>query len=573
MRILYVTTIGGTMCFFPEHIKMLLDEGHTVEVACNTDASPAPEYCREWNLKVHNIPFSRSPLSMDNISAYKWLKNLVNSGHYDIVHTHTPNASVCVRLACRKLRKDGLKVFYTAHGFHFYKGAPLKNWLLYYPVEKICSRWTDLLITINKEDYALAQRKMKAQKIEYVPGVGIDLGKFGDSKTDIKKKKDELEIPQNSTVLLSVGELSTRKNHITVIKALENLKERDLLDNVVYFICGVGDLRNDIKKLIANCSLQNNVFLLGYRTDVDVLCDIADIYVFPSLQEGLPVALMEAMACGLPCVASNIRGNKDLIQDGVGGFLCEPLDDVSFADSIDKLLSDKDMRKKMGAANRKIIVDYSSENVTADMKKIYSEIAHGGGGKHLTQVLIRNEKRHELNIESETIVFLSVGELNQNKNHEMVIKALRTLDRNIHYVIAGEGDRKDYLNQLAIENGVEERVHLLGYRSDVKDLYPMADIFVFPSFREGLSVSLMEAMASGLPCVVSRIRGNVDLIDENGGALFDLHSVDYLKTALCDVLDRNFVDMGKYNIDKVQPFGSGNVIVNMKKIYSGFGNK
>ncbi|MCD7716798.1 MAG: glycosyltransferase [Lachnospiraceae bacterium] len=568
MRILYVTTIGITMCFFSEHIKMLLDGGNTVEVACNVQDSPVPDYCNEWNLKVHNIPFSRFPLSKNNLAAYKQMKHLVETECFDVVHTHTPNASACVRLACRKQRKSGLKVVYTAHGFHFYKGAPLKNWLVYYPIEKICSRWTDLLITINKEDYALAQRKMKAKRVEYVPGVGIDLSKFGDSKTKINKKKEELGIPENSTVLLSVGELSTRKNHITVIKALENLKQRGLLDSVVYLICGVGDLRNDIEKQIADCSLKNNVFLLGYRTDIDELCDIADIFVFPSLQEGLPVALMEAMACGLPCIASDVRGNTDLIQDGVGGFLCQPTDVISFADSIEKLLSNKDMRKKMGAANKENIVDYASENVTADMKEIYSEISHEGGYRHLRQIFIRNEKRHELNIGNEAIVLLSVGELNQNKNHELVIKALRTLDKNIQYVIAGEGDKKDYLNQLAVENGVEERVHLLGYRNDVIELYSMVDIFVFPSFREGLSVSLMEAMASGLPCVVSMIRGNVDLIDERGGALFNPYSVKELVDSIIFVLHSDWNIMGIRNTEKIKSYDIKRVLSVMKNAYN-----
>ncbi len=374
MKILYVTTIGGTMRFFPEHIKMLIDEGHIVEVACNYTDSVLPDYIRKSHLKTYNIPFSRSPLCKDNLTAYKALSELLENEHYDIVHTHTPNASVCVRVACRKLRKNGLKVMYTAHGFHFYKGAPLKNWLIYYPVEKLCSRWTDVLITINKEDYALAQRKMCAKKIEYVPGVGIDLSRFGNSKTDVGKKKNELGIHQNATVLLSVGELNKGKNHTTAIKAMAILKEKGILDNVVYFICGAGALKDDLEKQISKYSLGDNVFLLGYRTDIDELCDIADIYVFSSLREGLPVALMEAMACGLPCVASNIRGNTDLIQDGIGGYLCNPSDANAFADSIEKLLLDEEKRVSMGFANTQAIIEYSSGNITMYMKKIYSEI-------------------------------------------------------------------------------------------------------------------------------------------------------------------------------------------------------
>ncbi|MCC8107082.1 MAG: glycosyltransferase family 4 protein [Clostridiales bacterium] len=376
MKILYVTTMGGTMCFFPEHIKMLIDEGHTVELACNETESHV-KGMDAFDLTVHDIPFSRSPLSRNNLTAYKKLKHLVETEHYDIVHTHTPNASVCVRLVCRKLRKNGLRVIYTAHGFHFFKGAPLKNWLLYYPVEKVCSRWTDVLITINQEDYDLAQKKMKAQKVEYVPGVGINLSKFGMGRIDVKSKKEELGIHNASKVILSVGELSERKNHITVIKALANLKQKNLLGDVMCLICGTGGLRDELERQTDEHGLHENVRFLGYRNDIDELCSIADLFVFSSIQEGLPVALMEAMACGLPCVASRIRGVVDLIEDGVGGFLCDPSCDVYFADSIEKLLLDEEARREMGAANKKRIIDYSSENVTADMKAIYSEILSG----------------------------------------------------------------------------------------------------------------------------------------------------------------------------------------------------
>ena len=151
-----------TMGFFLEHIKMLLNEGHTVEIATNCE-KPVPEIYNTLGCKVHDIPFSRSPFSKNNLKAYKMFKQLVESEHYDIVHTHTPNASMIVRLACRKVRKQGTKVFYTAHGFHFFRGAPLKNWLMYYPIEKFCARFTDVLITINKEDFALAQKKMPAK--------------------------------------------------------------------------------------------------------------------------------------------------------------------------------------------------------------------------------------------------------------------------------------------------------------------------------------------------------------------------------------------------------------------------
>lgn len=167
MKILYVTTIGATMNFFREFVDELIKDGNTVDIATNETTSVVPEFYKNLGCKVYPIETSRSPLQKGNVVAINQIRKLVTEEHYDIVHCHTPIAAMCTRLACRKVRKQGTKVFYTAHGFHFYKGAPLKNWLLYYPVEKICAHFTDVLITINQEDYELAQKKMKAKKVVY----------------------------------------------------------------------------------------------------------------------------------------------------------------------------------------------------------------------------------------------------------------------------------------------------------------------------------------------------------------------------------------------------------------------
>lgn len=191
MRILYITTIAGSMVFFPDVFKELLLKGHTVELACNCEI-PVKNYIETEGLIIHNIPFSRSPFSQDNLKAYKRLKKLVTENKYDIVHCHTPNAAAITRLACKGIRKKGTKIIYTAHGFHFYKGAPKKNWLIYYPVEWLCAHWTDVLITINSEDYILAKRKMHAGKVEYVPGVGVRIERFRDVTINRTKKEKKL---------------------------------------------------------------------------------------------------------------------------------------------------------------------------------------------------------------------------------------------------------------------------------------------------------------------------------------------------------------------------------------------
>ena len=363
MRILYVTTVAITMGFFPEHFKMLINEGHTVELACNNE-DPVPKSVAELGLKVHHISFSRSPFSKNNISAVKQLKELIKNGNYDVVHTHTPNASAIVRLVCKKFRKQGLKVMYTAHGFHFYKGAPLKNWLVYYPVEWLCAHWTDILTTMNHEDYALAQKRMHAKKVTYLPGVGINLRKFEDQAVDRSQKRAELGVPDGATLLISVGELNENKNHETVIKALNGL-------DVYYIIAGVGDKREYLQELIDNQKMTERIKLLGYRTDVKELYAASDIFVFPSFREGLSVSVMEAMASGLPVACSKIRGNTDLIDEN-GGFWFDPASVEDCKKALDSVLAADG--SALGEYNKKKIENFSVETVCRMLKALYETV-------------------------------------------------------------------------------------------------------------------------------------------------------------------------------------------------------
>lgn len=366
MKILYVTTISGTMDFFPAHVKMLLQNGHSVEIATSCALKPVDPIYDELGCRVHDIPFSRSPFSKNNIKAYKMFKRLVESEHFDIVHTHTPNASLIVRLACRKVRKYGTKVIYTAHGFHFFKGAPLKNWLMYYPVEKICAKYTDVLITINQEDYAFAQKVMRAKQICYVPGVGIDLEKISGIQCNRDDVRDMIGVPKECVLLLSIGELNRNKNHQIVLRALANIKN----DNVHYAIAGVGNQQDMLLELSKTLGVENRFHLLGYRTDALKLYRGADIFVFPSFREGLSVSLMEAMACGLPVVCSEIRGNVDLIKKDVGGYYFKPDDVRTLEKSLGKIIESPNLRIEFGNKNKKAIENFSLANVLAKMKEI-----------------------------------------------------------------------------------------------------------------------------------------------------------------------------------------------------------
>ena len=362
-RILICTTILTTVkAFLIPHIRLLQDMGYSVDVAGNKDVNELDEIVDN----VYDIPYQRSPFSKQNIKASRQLKEIVRKNNYCLIHFHTPIASAFGRWTVRGFRKSGTKVIYTAHGFHFYKGAPFKNWLLYYPVERFLSRYTDMLITINKEDYVRAQT-FKAKKVDYVPGVGLDVEKLVEIMVDRDAKRAELGVSDDAIALLSIGELNENKNHETVIRAIAKLE----IPNICYVICGDGELKPHLKELSASLGIENKVSLLGFRTDLSEIYQIVDLFIFPSLREGLSVSLMEAMAAGLPVVCSNIRGNSDLIKDGKGGYLVKPNDVDGFAEAIEKVIFDSN---SMGLINTQIIKHFDIVEVTERIKKIYGTV-------------------------------------------------------------------------------------------------------------------------------------------------------------------------------------------------------
>lgn len=365
-RVLFVATVVKThiMQFHIPYLKMFKEMGYETVVAARNDYEN-PEDCRiPYCDHYVDIPFQREPLCYENLRCYKKLKSIMDEGGFSVIHCHTPVGGVVGRLAARKARKKGTRIIYTAHGFHFYKGAPVKNWLLYYLAEKFCSYFTDVLITINKEDFALAQRKMKAKCVEYVPGVGVDLEKFSKSTFDKAAKRRQLGIPEDAILLLSVGELIPRKNHETSIRAIADV-------NAYYIIAGDGELRQQLQKLIDELGVGDRVKLLGYRNDVDDLYRASDVFVFPSFQEGLPVAVMEAMASGLPCVASHIRGNTDLLEDTEREFLCEPDNIMEYSEKLKILLQNDQLREKIGQDNMNTARKFGMEAVGNKMRNIY----------------------------------------------------------------------------------------------------------------------------------------------------------------------------------------------------------
>lgn len=359
------------------NIRLLISMGYEVQVACNFDDRSSlsdekvallKDKLTALGVKFHNIPFQRMPLKPQNMGAYTQLKKLIDSEKFDLIHCHTPVGGIITRLAAiSSRRKNGTKVIYTAHGFHFFEGAPLINWLIYFTAEKLCSYFTDTIITINKEDYNNAVSKLNAKKVAYVPGVGVDTDFFAGTRGKREELLSEISADEDSIILLSVGELSDRKNHSVSIKALSQIENK----NAHLVIAGTGEKRDEFLSLAKDLKVDSRVHLLGFRTDIAELLKSADIFLFPSIQEGLPVAFMEAMSCSLPIICSQIRGNTDLV-DSTCGILCPATDADAFATAIEKLISDEQLRKSMSIKAQEESKKYDIGIIENYMKDIYS---------------------------------------------------------------------------------------------------------------------------------------------------------------------------------------------------------
>lgn len=373
--VLVITSVASMVdqFLFPT-LELFQNMKYEVHVACNFDKGNTcsdervlelKSKLRDRNILYHQIDFAREVSKVsENIRAYKEVYKLVSDHKYDLIHCHSPIGGLITRLACRKIRKHGTPVIYTAHGFHFFKGAPIKNWMLYYPVEKLCSRWTDVLITINQEDFSFAKRKMKSKKIEYIPGIGIDLERITNIDVDRTEKRRELGVPNGAILLLSVGELNKNKNHETVIRAIADM-------DVHYIIAGRGDLEDQLRLTIKELGLTNRVKLLGYRKDIVELCKTADVFVFPSFREGLSVSVMEAMGCGLPIVCSRIRGNTDLIDEN-GGEMFDPHSVEDCSRAIKQLIHSN--KRDKGIYNLNKVENFSETKVISMIRRIIENL-------------------------------------------------------------------------------------------------------------------------------------------------------------------------------------------------------
>lgn len=363
--IIICTTDSMISSFLIPYIEIFTRDGYEVQCFCSRTGAGFDKLLQK-NIDVNDVSFTRFPVSVGNLKGYHKLKKSIRKSGARMIFCHEPVGGFMGRMVGHQRK---IPVVYMAHGFHFFKGAPRINWMLYYPIERLSSYFTNVLITINNEDYDIAKQHMHAKKTEYLPGVGIDTRRFAfDPELRASIRKD-FGLSDEDVAMISVGELNINKNHIVILEAMNMLKNK----NLHYFIAGVGDQEKLLLSKAQEYGLENNFHLLGYRTDCDSLYSAMDIFCFPSYREGLSVALMEAMSCGLPVIASHIRGNVDLI-DPKGGMLIDPCNAGGFAEAIDKLIKSEEYRLKLGKYNSEKIRDYSIKSVIPQFENSVKDI-------------------------------------------------------------------------------------------------------------------------------------------------------------------------------------------------------
>ena len=368
-KVLLVATVQSHIAQFHKPlIQMLKSKGYEIHIAARDNLKEKNGLELPQVDKIFDVAFSRSPINPGNIKAYKVLKRIIDSEGYDIVHCNTPVGGVVARLAARNARKKSCKVFYTAHGFHFYKGASINNWILYYPIEKILSNITDVLVTITDEDFKLASKKFNC-KVSYINGCGVDDKRFlsvPSSEVSEVKKQFNLE---GKFIALCTGELNNNKNQKFLLDVMESLTQK--VPNLVLVLAGNGPNHDELKQLIKVKKLENNALMVGYRSDIEKFVNACDIVVSASLREGLPFNIIEAMICNKPVVVSNNRGHRELVENNVNGFIFEHGDVEKCASLIERLYTDEKLRTRLAQEAKCRSSLYTATTVQRKLEELY----------------------------------------------------------------------------------------------------------------------------------------------------------------------------------------------------------
>ena len=374
MKILYTATVLSHICqFHLPHMQHLQEQGWEVHVAAHDNLAVKNGLQLKYCDKFIETPFSRSPKSPDNLKAYKQLKKLLSEEHYDVILCNTPMGGIVTRLAAKKTRKQGTKVIYMAHGFHFYKGSSKKAWLVFYPIEKYMAKKCDLLITINKEDYALAKEKFsKRTKVAHIHGVGVDEKRYHPATPEeqLAMRKAEGLSPEDF-VILCTGELNENKNQKTLISAAAQLKDK--IPNLKVLLAGNGPKEQELRDQIQGEGLEDMVKLLGYRTDLEKVVPAVDLVVSCSKREGMPLNIIEAMLCKKPVVASHNRGHDELVQQGETGLLIVPDDIEGLIACVSKLSGDQNLEMKLSNTAFMRIQPYSVNAVMGEYCQLIAD--------------------------------------------------------------------------------------------------------------------------------------------------------------------------------------------------------
>lgn len=375
MKALILAPMGSVHRRFNKaNIVALQTLGYQVELCANFENGEGPEIhnqkyvseCAMKGIKTHSIPFTRHSLT-GSLKCLPQLKTLLIKEEYDIVHTHTETGGLLLKLACGAKGKS--KFAYTPHGMSFWKGSSLKSQLVYKPLERWICSVMDMNLGMNKEEVAYLEEWNK-RTATYVHGIGLDVKRMQQPIRSRTEVRTELGLTNGEKLIVSIGELDGNKNHITVIRALSRLGRKDFK----YVVCGVGPNKDMLNSEANRLGLKDNVVLAGYRSDIPDILSATDIFIFPSFHEGMPVSALEAMACGLPVIASKIRGNVDIVRDGDNGYLFEPSDVETLTQKIFLLMDDEDLRITMGEKNKVLVQDFSFENVTYELKEVYSNL-------------------------------------------------------------------------------------------------------------------------------------------------------------------------------------------------------
>lgn len=370
MKVLLTATVQSHIYQFHRLLAEILHQhGCEVHVAARDNLAEKNGLKLDFADKVYDVPFARSPKSTHNIQAYRRLKRIIEAGDYDIIHCNTPMGSIVTRLAARKARKNGTKVFYTAHGFHFYKGAPKKNWLVFYPVEKFFSRFTDKLITITHEDYRLANKKFHC-RAEHIHGVGVDEKRYFSVDEEAKKKrKAEMGFAPGQKILLCVGELNANKNQIMAIQMMQYVVKKYPQAQLLF--AGEGPEESNLKHAVKAFGLDKNIRILGYVTNLQDYQHITDVAISCSKREGLPLNIVEAMFSGTPVVATRNRGHRELIHDGKNGYLVDVGKIENMAQKVLLLLDNDKISREVSKNASAFIVRYGFDYVKKELVKVY----------------------------------------------------------------------------------------------------------------------------------------------------------------------------------------------------------